>query len=354
MPDLRHGAGTGRCGARRGAQRRTGGHDATLLRVARPDRADPCVHGRGASAGRPLDRVVSHGLRNWIEFALATPVVWWGAAPFFQRGWASIVNRYLNMFTLIALGVAAAYTYSVAAVLAPGLFPDSFRMGGEVAVYFEPAAVIVVLVLLGQVLELRARSGAGTAIREPARSDAKTARRVESDGTEHDVPLEHVSVGDRLRVRPGERIPVDGIVLEGTTAVDESMVTGEPIPVEKVAEASLTGGTVNGTGTFVMRAERVGRDTLLAQIVRMVSEAQRSCADPAASRRRVVVVRADRDRRCADPVHRLVGLRTGTTTRLRARECRGGADHRVPVRTPASRHRCRSWSARVAAPKQAC
>jgi P-type Cu+ transporter len=228
--------------------------------------------------GRPLDRVVSHGLRNWIEFALATPVVWWGAAPFFQRGWASIVNRYLNMFTLIALGVAAAYTYSVAAVLAPGLFPDSFRMGGEVAVYFEPAAVIVVLVLLGQVLELRARSRTSTAIRGLLGLTPKIARRVESDGTEHDVPLEHVSVGDRLRVRPGERIPVDGIVLEGTTSVDESMVTGEPIPVEKVAEASVTGGTVNGTGTFVMRAERVGRDTLLAQIVRMVSEAQRSRA----------------------------------------------------------------------------
>ena len=228
--------------------------------------------------GRPLDRVVSHGLRNWIEFALATPVVWWGGAPFFERGWASIVNRYLNMFTLIALGVAAAYTYSVAAVLAPGLFPDSFRMGGEVAVYFEPAAVIVVLVLLGQVLELRARSRTSTAIRGLLGLTPKTARRVESDGTEHDVPLEHVSVGDRLRVRPGERIPVDGIVLEGTTTVDESMVTGEPIPVEKVAEASVTGGTVNGTGTFVMRAERVGRDTLLAQIVRMVSEAQRSRA----------------------------------------------------------------------------
>ncbi len=228
--------------------------------------------------GRPLDRVVSHGLRNWIEFALATPVVWWGGAPFFERGWASIVNRYLNMFTLIALGVAAAYTYSVAAVLAPGLFPDSFRMGADVAVYFEPAAVIVVLVLLGQVLELRARSRTSTAIRGLLGLTPKTARRVESDGTEHDVPLEHVSVGDRLRVRPGERIPVDGIVLEGTTTVDESMVTGEPIPVEKVAEASVTGGTVNGTGTFVMRTERVGRDTLLAQIVRMVSEAQRSRA----------------------------------------------------------------------------
>ena len=228
--------------------------------------------------GRPRDGGVSQGLRSWSAFAVASPVVWWGGAPFFERGWASIVNRYLNMFTLIALGVAAAYTYSVAAVLAPGLFPDSFRMGGEVAVYFEPAAVIVVLVLLGQVLELRARSRTSTAIRGLLGLAPKTARRVEPDGTEHDVPLEHVSVGDRLRVRPGERIPVDGIVLEGTTAVDESMVTGEPIPVEKVAEASVTGGTVNGTGTFVMRAERVGRDTLLAQIVRMVSEAQRSRA----------------------------------------------------------------------------
>jgi Cu+-exporting ATPase len=232
----------------------------------------------GHLPGQPLEHAVSHNLRNWIEFALATPVVWWGGAPFFERGWASIVNRYLNMFTLIALGVAAAYAYSVAAVLAPGLFPDSFRISGEVAVYFEPAAVIVVLVLLGQVLELRARSRTSTAIRGLLGLTPKTARRVESDGTEHDVPLEHVSVGDRLRVRPGERIPVDGIVLEGTTTVDESMVTGEPIPVEKVAEAPVTGGTVNGTGSFVMRAERVGRDTLLAQIVRMVSEAQRSRA----------------------------------------------------------------------------
>jgi Cu+-exporting ATPase len=228
--------------------------------------------------GRPLERIVSHSLRNWIEFALATPVVWWGGAPFFERGWASIVNRYLNMFTLIALGVAAAYGYSVVATLAPGLFPDSFRMGGEVGVYFEPAAVIVVLVLLGQVLELRARSRTSSAIRGLLGLAPKTARRLEADGSEHDVPLEHVSVADRLRVRPGERVPVDGTVLEGATTVDESMVTGEPIPVEKGAGATVTGGTVNGTGTFVMRADRVGRDTLLAQIVRMVSEAQRSRA----------------------------------------------------------------------------
>jgi Cu+-exporting ATPase len=228
--------------------------------------------------GRPLDRLISHGLRNWTEFALATPVVLWGGWPFFERGWASIVNRYLNMFTLIALGVGAAYSYSVVATLVPGIFPASFRMGADVAVYFEPAAVIVVLVLLGQVLELRARSRTSAAIRNLLGLAPKTARRLEPDGTEQDVPLEHVMVGDRLRVRPGERIPVDGVVLEGTTTVDESMVTGEPIPVEKTLSAPVTGGTVNGTGTFVMRAERVGRDTLLAQIVRMVGEAQRSRA----------------------------------------------------------------------------
>jgi Cu+-exporting ATPase len=182
------------------------------------------------------------------------------------------------MFTLIALGVGAAYGYSLVATLAPGLFPHSFRMGNEVAVYFEPAAVIVVLVLLGQVLELRARSRTGAAIRKLLTLAPPTARVVNSEGHEHEVPLEHVKVHDRLRVRPGERVPVDGVVLEGTTAVDESMLTGEPIPIEKDAGSAVTGGTVNGTGTFVMRADRVGADTLLAQIVRMVSEAQRSRA----------------------------------------------------------------------------
>ena len=228
--------------------------------------------------GDPLGSLTGHALRHWIEFALATPVVIWGAQPFFQRGWASVVNRHLNMFTLIALGVGAAYGYSVAATLAPGLFPHSFRMGGEVAVYFEPAAVIVVLVLLGQVLELRARSRTGTAIRALLSLTPPTARRIERDGQERDLPLEQVAPGDRLRVRPGERVPVDGEVLEGTTAVDESMITGEPIPVEKGAGGQVTGGTVNGAGTFVMRADRVGADTLLSQIVRMVSEAQRSRA----------------------------------------------------------------------------
>ena len=228
--------------------------------------------------GRPLQTMVPHGWMNWIQLALATSVVLCGGWPFFVRGWASVVNRHLNMFTLIALGVGTAYVYSVIATLAPGMFPDSFRMMGEVAVYFEPAAVIVVLVLLGQVLELRARSRTSSAIRNLLGLAPKTARRIEGDGTERDVLLSEVHAGERLRVRPGERVPVDGVVLEGRTTIDESMVTGEPIPVEKEAGAPVTGGTVNGTGTFVMKAERVGADTLLAQIVRMVSEAQRSRA----------------------------------------------------------------------------
>ena len=228
--------------------------------------------------GRPLQQVMPHGWMNWFELALATPVVLWGGWPFFVRGWASVINRHLNMFTLIALGVGAAYAYSVVATLVPGAFPDSFRLMGEVAVYFEPAAVIVVLVLLGQVMELRARSQTSTAIRNLLGLAPKTARRIHADGNESDIPLEHVQVGDRLRVRPGERVPVDGAVIDGVTTIDESMVTGEPIPVEKTADSHVTGGTVNGTGTFVMEARRVGGDTLLAQIVRMVSEAQRSRA----------------------------------------------------------------------------
>ena len=225
-----------------------------------------------------LHEMLRGALRNWVELALATPVVLWGGWPFFQRGWRSVVTRSLNMFTLIALGVGAAYGYSVIATLAPGLFPPSFRMGNEVAVYFEPAAVIVVLVLLGQVLELRARSRTSSAIKRLLELTPATAHRIDQDGTEHDIPLEHVHVGDRLRVRPGDRIPVDGVVVEGSTWVDESMLTGEPMPVEKVPDSTVTGGTVNGTGTFVVVAHRVGRETLLAQIVRMVSEAQRSRA----------------------------------------------------------------------------
>jgi len=216
--------------------------------------------------------------RSWIELALATPVVLFCGLPFFERGWASIKNRRLNMFTLIAIGTGAAYVYSVVATIAPGLFPPSFRHHGEVAVYFEASSVIVSLVLLGQVLELKARSRTSSALKALLGLAPKTARRLVDGGREEDAPLDRVQPGDRLRVRPGEKVPVDGVVLEGQSAVDESMVTGEPIPVEKAPGARVTGGTVNGTGGFVMRAERVGADTLLAQIVRMVSEAQRSRA----------------------------------------------------------------------------
>ncbi len=229
--------------------------------------------------GQPLQRFLSMRAMGWIELALATPVVLWGGWPFFERGWTSVVNRSLNMFTLIALGTGTAFLYSVVAVIFPQLFPATFRgMGGGLPVYFEAAAAITTLVLLGQVLELRARSRTSAAIRSLLRLAPKNARLVRADGTELDVPLEHIQVGDMLRVRPGEKVPVDGVVTDGESSVDESLMTGEPIPVEKSAGERVTGGTINGTGTLVMRAERVGDETLLAQIVRMVSEAQRSRA----------------------------------------------------------------------------
>ena len=229
--------------------------------------------------GEPIRHLVPARVLAWAQLALATPVVLWGGWPFFVRGWASIVYRSLNMFTLIALGVGTASVYSLVATVAPGVFPESFRThGGEVGLYFEAAAVITVLVLLGQVLELRARSQTSSAIRALLGLAPKTARRLNDDGSEADVPLAHVHVGDRLRVRPGEAVPVDGVILDGVSAVDESMVTGESIPVEKTRGSRVTGGTVNGTGGFVMRAERVGSATLLAQIVHMVGEAQRSRA----------------------------------------------------------------------------
>jgi Cu+-exporting ATPase len=221
---------------------------------------------------------LSPWVNAWLQLAFATPVVLWGGWPFFVRGWQSIVNRSLNMFTLIALGTAAAFGFSVVATLAPGVMPHGIGHGAAPPLYFEAASVIVTLVLLGQVLELRARSATSGAIRALLGLAPKTARRLRHDGTEEDIPLDQVQVGDRLRVRPGERVPVDGVVLEETSAVDESMITGEPIPVEKQPGSRVTGGTVNGTGSFVMRAERVGADTLLAQIVRMVGEAQRSRA----------------------------------------------------------------------------
>ncbi|HVR74045.1 MAG TPA: heavy metal translocating P-type ATPase [Planctomycetota bacterium] len=226
-----------------------------------------------------LHRLISPGIRVWLELALASPVVLWGGWPFFQRAWQSLRTRRLNMFTLIGLGVAAAYSYSVVAALFPGLFPPSFRThSGEVGVYFEAAAVIVVLVLLGQVLELQARSRTGAAIRSLLGLAPRTARRLGEHGNEEDVSLDAVHVGDRLRVRPGEKVPIDGVVLEGSSAVDESMVTGEPVPVEKKPGDRVIGATINGTGTLVIRVEHTGADTLLARIVQMVSEAQRSRA----------------------------------------------------------------------------
>jgi Cu+-exporting ATPase len=228
---------------------------------------------------QPVQHALGHRLVTLLQLALATPVVLWGGWPFFQRGWASIVNRSPNMFTLVALGTGAAYGYSLVAALWPDLFPASFRgHGGQVPVYFEAAAVITTLVLLGQVLELRARSQTSSALKMLLGLAPNTARLLGEDGDERDVPLDQVQPGNRLRVRPGEKIPVDGVVLEGHSSVDESMITGEPVPVEKSKDDKVTGGTVNGTGGFVMRAERVGADTLLAQIVRMVGEAQRSRA----------------------------------------------------------------------------
>jgi P-type Cu+ transporter len=228
---------------------------------------------------QPVQHALSGRLLQLIQLVLATPVVLWGGWPFFQRGWASIVNRSLNMFTLIAIGTGVAYSYSVIATFFPTIFPDSFRgHNGEVGVYFEVSAVIVVLVLLGQVLELRARSQTSSAIKALLGLAPKTARIIHHDGSEEEISIDAIKPGDKLRVRPGEKVPVDGIVLEGSSFVDESMITGEPVPVEKSAGDRATGGTVNGTGGFIMKAERVGSETLIAQIVRMVSEAQRSRA----------------------------------------------------------------------------
>ena len=226
-----------------------------------------------------LHDLVPPQVSTWIQFALSTPVVLWAGWPFFQRAWASIIHRSLNMFSLIALGTGAAYLYSLFATFAPDLFPAGFHgMGGTVAVYFEAAAVITVLVLLGQVLELRAREQTGGAIRALLKLAPKTARRLKADGQDEEVALELIQVGDRLRVRPGDGVPVDGEVLEGKGAVDESMVTGESMPAAKKSGDKLIGGTVNGTGSLIMRADKIGADTMLARIVAMVSEAQRSRA----------------------------------------------------------------------------
>jgi len=229
--------------------------------------------------GKPMSSLLPNTVRPWVELFLATPVVLWGAWPFFVRGWRSVVTMNLNMFTLIGLGVAVAYGYSLVAAVMPSLFPDAFRdVNGHVALYFEAAGVIVTLVLLGQVLELRARSQTGSAIKALLGLTPKTARRVSATGEEEDVPIESILVGDLLRIRPGEKVPVDGRVTEGHSSVDESMVSGEPVPVEKRTNDQVIGGTVNGTGALVIRAERVGADTLLSRIVQMVADAQRSRA----------------------------------------------------------------------------
>ena len=225
-----------------------------------------------------LHRYISGTVSNWIQLVLATPVVLWAGKPFFERGWSSLKTRNLNMFTLIAMGTGVAWLYSMVATLAPGIFPEAFRQDGVVAVYFEASAVITVLVLLGQVLELKARERTGGAIRALLDLAPKTARRINENGGDEDVPLDQIKVGDLLRVRPGEKVPLDGVVTEGRSAIDESMVTGESMPVKKAPENKVIGGTMNQTGSFVMKAERVGKDTMLSQIVHMVAEAQRSRA----------------------------------------------------------------------------
>jgi Cu+-exporting ATPase len=230
-------------------------------------------------SGHPIQHLLTDRSLGWVEFAFATPVVLWGGWPFFERGWSSIVSRHLNMFTLISIGAGSAYLYSVVAVILPQLFPTSFRdMSGQLGLYFEAAAVITVLVLLGQVLELKARSQTSGAIKALLGLAPTIARRISVDGTEQDVDLKAILKGDKLRVRPGEKIPTDGVVIDGSSSVDESMISGEPIPVEKTVDTKVTGGTINGTGSFVMKTERVGANTLLAQIVTMVGEAQRTRA----------------------------------------------------------------------------
>lgn len=227
----------------------------------------------------PIQELLKGPSLGWFELAIASPVVLWGGWPFFQRGWASIISRNLNMFTLVSIGAGSAYLYSAVAVFMPQLFPASFRdRSGQLGLYFEAAAVITVLVLLGQVLELKARSKTSSAIKALLGLAPKTARQISANGDEHDVDLNQIQAGDSLRVRPGEKVPTDGVLTEGSSSVDESMVSGEPIPVEKTTGAKVIGGTINGTGSFVMKTERVGADTLLAQIVKMVSEAQRTRA----------------------------------------------------------------------------
>jgi Cu+-exporting ATPase len=287
---------------------------------------------------------VSPNLRTWLELLLSAPIVLWAGWPFFVRGWQSVVVRSPNMWTLIGLGTGAAFAYSVVATFAPGLFPDSFLAHGRIGVYYEAAAVIISLTLLGQMLELRARSQTSAAIKSLLGLAPKTARRIGADGSEEDVPLNHVYVGDLLRVRPGEKVPVDGEVTEGGSAVDESMLTGEPLPVTKRAGDKVIGATLNTSGSLVIRSEKVGSQTVLAQIIQMVAQAQRSKAPM---------------QRLADVVagYFVVGVvliallsffawglvRRGARLGLRADQQCLGADHRLPLRAWALLRRCPSW-----------
>jgi Cu+-exporting ATPase len=230
-----------------------------------------------AIPGLEIDSIVPKRIAKWIEFALTTPVVLWAGGFFFVRAWHSVINRSLNMFTLIAVGVGAAYFYSVIAVIAPGIFPSSFRRHGEVDLYFEAAGVITTLILLGQLIEAKARSRTGHAIKALLGLAAKTAHRIH-DGQEQETAVDEIQRGDVLRVRPGEKIPIDGVIIDGKSNIDESMITGEPMPVSKQAGEKVIGATVNQTGSFLMRAERIGSETVLAQIVQMVADAQRSRA----------------------------------------------------------------------------
>src|SRR5207253_3123031 len=230
-----------------------------------------------AIPGLHIDSIIPKQIRKWIEFALTTPVVLWAGGFFFTRAWRSIVNRSLNMFTLIAVGVGAAYFYSAVAVLAPGIFPESFRSNGEVGLYFEAAAVITTLVLFGQLIEAKARSRTGQAIKALLGLAAKTAHRLR-DGREEEISVDEIEKGDMLRIRPGEKVPIDGVIVEGKSNIDESMVTGESMPVSKAPDENVIGATVNQTGSFLMRAEKIGSETLLSQIVQMVADAQRTRA----------------------------------------------------------------------------
>ncbi len=282
--------------------------------------------------GLKIEQWIPKRVSNWLEFLLSTPVVLWAGGIFFGRAWRSLKTRQLNMFTLIATGVGAAYIYSVVAVVAPGIFPSSFRLHGEVGLYFEAASVITVLVLLGQMLEAKARSRTGQAIQALLGLAAKTAHRVR-DGLEQDVPVDEVQKGDVLRVRPGEKIPIDGVIIEGRSNVDESMISGEPMPVAKGEHDSVAGATVNQTGTFLMRVEKVGSETLLAQIVQMVAEAQRSRAP----------IQKLADNVAGYFVPTVIGIAVITfvvwavwgpapAMALRAGQCGVGADYCLPVR----------------------